>query len=74
MLLSLTACVACSTVNEAPAERPPDYLLKRAEPLPKPHVETTEDIVRRLIHAESEYEGLRSRHNVLVDWIAPPET
>ena len=68
--LCLTVCAACSTV-EPEDQLPPDYLMAEPEELARPNVETTEDIVERLLDAESKYDALRTRYIILIEWILP---
>jgi hypothetical protein len=69
-LLFLLVFGACSII-EVEDELPPDFLLEKAQPLPKPNVETTGDIISRLITAEAEYSILSERFNILIDWVSP---
>lgn len=71
-VLSLTVFAGCSTPSEA--QLPPAFLLERPDELPRPNVVTTEDVIRRGLDAESRYDQLAHRYNILIDWILPDPT
>ena len=68
--LFLTVSAACSTTEPA-QQLPPAELLEIPAELPRPNVDTTEQIVERLLDTESQYDALRSRYIILIEWILP---
>ena len=74
MLLCLSLFAACSTIGDVKDPAPPGFLLEKVEPLPESNIQTNRDLADRLIFVESAHERLRARFNILIDWIAPPES
>lgn len=53
---------------------PPEYLLERARPLPRPDVKTNRQLVERTLSSERSYDEVAARLNALIDWLRETTT
>lgn len=70
-LLFLAVFASCSTAENV---MPPEYLLERARPLPRPDVKTNRQLVERTLSSERSYDEVAARLNALIDWLRETTT